>query len=412
MSAEDWREVHEKITKNQLQGALKLAGEILDDRKFPAIIRWEDALPWFQIMEHALAAESGSLSLRLIEGFTVATKELDWEPEEINQFMSRIKVMVVSAWKRRLDESAVNLSRLGLVIAARHAEKTVPATDKLVTGFAGRCGSLAMARKNGEWLTAVRQGFCVWLLARPIGQAIEVLSVLTEWLYPMVKVDRPEWVEEIFQVIDILVEQGLWEKAESDGFLEEWRSATAIASLNPYSRMASMLVERLIKSAMDRRNPDYWQAVVRQAGTIFSLAITRYALVDGFPILRPIFDAGRLLMLEELKFGSGEETDGDLRQKALRLILFQGLQALELAARSELTSTAADMIEKMYGVWTADPEYIPYRRSIKKFCQLYLIYWSQIRRRQAKNREPLNRELVEPFMFSDEEWGKLDFLAG
>ena len=80
-----------------------------------------------------------------------------------------------------------------------------------------------------------------------------------------------------------------------------------------------------------------------------------------------------------------------------------------MAAHKDFSAVAGDKIEEMYHSWLSDPEYESQKRSIERFCQLLLIFWSQNRKRAARKWTPRDEKLATPLL-SEAERQKLSFL--
>jgi len=256
-----------------------------------------------------------------------------------------------------------------------------------------------IAERTGRWCSTVTQA----------GAAEGILPVLDSWLHRIIRHDRSDAIAPLFGALQAACKGTGMPETLLQGFLPDWRVAAGQAALNPESPMARMLVESLLQFAAAYEKQDIWFLALDAVSQVGALSVQKYGVVDGFPVVLPLLEQGRILLLDELKFADGPDSDS-LRQAVIRRICRQGLHVAEIAARADVTTNAGDMIVLLHQSWKSTPMMDSYEKSIKKFCQLLLLYWANNRKRTARRWEPQDAEMRVPLLFTEEEHAKLTFL--
>lgn len=277
-----------------------------------------------------------------------------------------------------------------------------------VLQFATVSGRWALQRGDVPLFSDIVRQITSWSVRDGEG-ALDVLAVFDAWMHRIVKHSRHDAVAPLFDgLIELCADTALyieWLRR----FIPDWRSAAGLACLNPESVTAPALVDGLIRLGLSMDKQETWKICLEGIFQVAGLAVQRHGMKEGFFMILPVAELGRRLLVEELKFGDGPDEDS-LRQFVVRTICAGTLQSAEIAARSDVTTSAGDMVVELFQAWLGDPAMETYEKSIKKFCQLILLYWANNRKRTARQWEPRDERLRIPILFTDEEQAKLTFM--
>lgn len=279
--------------------------------------------------------------------------------------------------KRRLTSAGLRaLKILGLMALRRRDEA-------LFREISGRVGNLDLA-----------------------DQAIaeEVAGVLSEWLHRVIKADDHVLFASVLSLGRRYAKEQATPKPALALFIAEWQNLAGTAALNPRSNMAAELIDFLFTVAEKRSDEPLWLLVISAAAQTARLAVSQHGLEEGFTALYPLLDAGRRLLAAELKFR--HTTDG-LRQKALFVIIKECVMLATLIARKELTSSPAEIIARIYACWADYPGVRGNPKSLKKFCQILLLYWLKTKQRKSRQEIPGPFDFSEPALITQSERDRL-----
>ena len=401
MSADSWSILNEKLAAGESEQA-KAVAEVLIGAQNISFRDLTDAT------RYAINAKQSTVALVLLAGDERFLRCQDSVP--LQEFLSEMTTLLAACWREKMDEPARKIVDMSLHALSEPLPSKTRELAEVVSGFARMAGRLALLRKDDAWFEIIAVQTMTWMALADAGTVDgQALPVLESWMHRIVKHERLSAVSVIFAVMALLVPTAADRKKFSGDFLREWRVAAATACLNPQSRVSAAMVEQLLLFAIKLEDKAFWPPAAQTIGEVAGFAITRNGVAEGFSVLRPLLDVGRVMLGDELKFGTGTDTDS-LRQLIIRLICEQTLRVCNLAARNDITAVTGDKLEEMYINWMGTLEYEPHIRSIRRFCQLLLIIWSHKHRRAAKKWAPRETELAEPLLLSGEDQAKLAFL--
>ena len=401
MSADPCATLSEKLAAGDGEQAGVAAGILLGGQK----LTFRELIG---AARHAVSAKQTETALILLEGAGRFACVKDAVAAQ--EFIGELTTLLGICWREKMDSPARKVVELVL-----HAlNEPLPARTKelaaAVAEFARMAGRLALLRKDDAWFESIALQSMEWISQTPAGILEEqALSVLDAWLHRIVKHERLGAVPALFAALAMLNSTDPDRKKSGEDFLREWRVAAATACMNPNSLLSAELVEQLLLFALKLEDRMFWLQVARTVGEVAALAATRNGVRDGFSVMRPLLDVGRVMLGDELKFASGPDPEST-RQLIIRLVCEQALRVASLAARNDITAVTGDKLEEMYKSWMETPDYEPHFRSIRRFCQLLLIIWTHKHKRAARKWTPRARELSEPLLITEEEQGKLTFL--
>lgn len=237
----------------------------------------------------------------------------------------------------------------------------------------------------------------------PHDVAVEIAKMLNAWLYRIVATNDVS----LFVIITELTTSLVGDEAlTEDGItflITEWGDVAATACLNPNSPLAGLIIEFLFTLVGDEKWNNQWLKVVGVAGRVGRLAVYRHGLMAAFMVVHPLLDAGRKLLWTELKF---VEYVDELHHQHLFSVIREGLAVLNYVAKQTILGSTAETIVELFVYWEDYPEMDINRKSIKKYCQLLLLFWLK-NKRQPKRYIPRNMTLIQPLLFSDREKQRL-----
>ena len=363
---------------------------------------------YFSVLRHAVHAKQPVLVDTLTEKGLLGIEKIA-DSLLFVHCMEEVTLLLAACGREKMDEPAKKWVTALLAALERQSEKGSYATVKAVASFANFSGRYALRKKDVSWFAEVCLQTAGWTVRSDCPEAgVLFWPVLEAWMH---RINRHALVDALPALFDALL---LFLQAEMDkgkfwrGFLPYWRTVATIASLNPLHSMASDWVEQLLLLWVRGESTDAWRSVVQSIGEVSRVAVRNHEFKQAFPMFRPLTDLARVTLADELKFGSGPDPDSS-RQKILRLVCEETLRICDMSARNDISSVAGDRIEEMFQYWTADPAYESQFRSIQRFCQLMLIYWSLNRRKASRKWEPREPKLTESVL-SEEDREKLSFL--
>jgi len=266
-------------------------------------------------------------------------------------------------------------------------------------------GVLGLRRRDTVLFREINNRLSVWLVAN-LGVddiSTEIASVLTAWLH------RITWLGDtsLFMIIADstfrLVEAEVVTDAGIELILDEWGNVAASACLNPNSPMAGFIVEFLFKVAKHQKSNKQWIKVIPLTGRVAKLAVYRHGMSAAFMVMYPILDLGRKLLWAELRY---VESSDEFRHELLFRVVRECLIILNYAARQNILGSTGETIVDVFKCWQVHPEIIVNEKSVKKYCQLLLLFWLK-NKKQAKRYMPYNAEFMEPLLFSNVEKQRL-----
>ena len=401
MSVSGWGLLRQRITAGEVEQALQSVPAL-------AAAKTTTLSDISAAIHHAIYARQPELTLTLLEGtrrfFAVSG------PDELRGLLGQMTAVLAACTREKMIEPAQKTTEMVLELMS---VPNCPASGELLpmgAKFAGWAGRFALRRNDGERFAGIVAATAQWAARDEDGQAgTALLEAVDSWLHRILRYDRFEAIPAVFEVLGPLCTTAADRNAFLTLFLQQWRAVATMASLNPESPAASILVEQLLALNGHINDPELWLPLTEKIGEVAALAVTRHGVAAGFPVFRPLLDVGRVQLNDELKFGTGPDPD-NLRQRVIRLVCLTALKIADVAAHGDMTAAAGDKIEEMYRTWANDPRFEPHVRSIQRFCQLLLIFWANNRKRAAKKWAPREKALSEPLLLSEEDREKLSFL--
>ena len=401
MSVSGWVLLRQQIAAGEFEPALRSVPQLTEARA-------TTLADCATAIQHAVYARRPELVLALLQGSRRFLTVHNFRT--LPAILETMTDILAACIREKMLEPARETTALVLALLGSADCPATAAMTPRVVKFAGLAGRFALRRNDGERFAGIVAATAQWAARDEDGQAgTALLGAVDSWLHRIMRYDRFEAIPAVFEVLGPLCTNAADRNAFLTLFLQQWRAVATMASLNPESPAASILVEQLLALNGHINDPELWLLLTEKIGEVAALAVTRHGVASGFPVFRPLLDVGRVQLNDELKFGTGPDPD-NLRQRVIRLVCLTALKIADVAAHGDMTAAAGDKIEEMYGTWANDPRFEPHVRSIQRFCQLLLIFWANNRKRAAKKWAPREKALSEPLLLSEEDREKLSFL--
>jgi hypothetical protein len=363
---------------------------------------------FIQEIHYAVNVRQAEIALVLLAEcprFFESVRDADKLEKQIDQLI----VLLASCRREKMDEPARQLVEFVVHLLENPEFPVTQGLVDVVAKFAGVAGRYALRRKDLIWFGQIALPSVSWATRCENCVISErFFPVLESWMHRITSQALFDGVPVFFEAAFLLLMAENNKPEFIDRLLREWRTVTATACLNPENPLASQWVEQLLLLTIRIDDRTYWRPVAQKITEVASLAVSRYGVAASFSVIRPLLDVGRVNLADELKFGSGPD-DSSLRQLIIRLACNAAIHVADMASHADFSAVTGDKLEEMYHSWLRDPSYESQARSIERFCQLLLIFWSLNRKRAARKWTP-REEKLSASLFSDEEREKLSFL--
>lgn len=401
MSASHWEILRTQISEGEYTQAEKSIDALSVDFTLNLPL-------YFSILRHAIHARqpalTGILTGKGIDGLDKVAGSLLYV-----HCLEEAELVLAACAREKMDEPARQWIEAIAGSLERQSDKNSYATVKAVASFAEKAGRYALRKKEIDWFADVAQQTTRWLSQSELREAqCLLMSVFESWMHRIQRHSLVDALPVFFDSALLFLQATRMKEAFWNQFLPIWRVAATISSLNPFHSMASDWVEQLLLLLIRSESGFAWRPVVRVIGEVSRVAVSKHDFSQAFPVFRPLLDIARVNLADEIKLGNGPDPESS-RQENLRLFCGETLRIAEIAARNDVTAVAGDRIEEMFQAWIVDPDYEAQFRSIQRFCQLMLIYWTVHRRKSSRKWAPREPQLTEPVL-SETDRQKLSFL--
>ncbi|MCX7780794.1 MAG: hypothetical protein N2491_07755 [Negativicutes bacterium] len=268
-------------------------------------------------------------------------------------------------------------------------------------------GSLAIRRRDADLLREIAARLLSW---QGITPELEngLVELIAAWLYRVAPNEDLTLYDIIHKFIGTIARMRVLRADSIKRLFQEFKDAAGASCLNPFSRIAPLFTSSMIELGCSSERVADLKSALKAAGEVVRLAVYNHGLKTAFPVLVPLLEKARRLLVLELKFG-GMASEGSLRQQTLFLAIQECLSILEFASRQRMTDTVGDLITEMVEYWPTDPDRAVNLKSFKKLCGLLLLYWGATRRRKSREAAHSQTGLA---LFSAREQECLGFILG
>lgn len=270
-------------------------------------------------------------------------------------------------------------------------------------------GIYALRRQDAEFFREMTTRFAAFVITKPHSIIVdEILAALSAWLHRILQTDNEALLAVLTDFVLHLVDSGALRDESIKQLLQEWHNLAGVVSLNSKSKLSAAVVAHILELGKKTENVANWTLAVGYAAKLARLAVDQSGSQQAFPLIYPLLDAGRKILVAELKFG--QNVRSEFRQQALFVLVKECISLLNFAARKEMTATIYDVAGEFYQYWTGDSGRTVSSKSAKKFFQLLLLYWKQTRGLLPKKKLPADLPLMEPLLFSETDINRMVFL--
>lgn len=240
----------------------------------------------------------------------------------------------------------------------------------------------------------------VKLLALPVitdAAGAGLTNVLGSWMRQIMKNNDMAAFNELSSTVEQLFITERLKGADFIILLNDWKDFTGCAALNPDVSLVAAIINLILALGIQLRNIRLWTKTVKFVVEVNKIALSREELDDAFPMIQVLMESGRKLMLG-LRHGRYFD---EFSPQALYILVQECVLLTEYIARSNMTTIAGDIILNLFQKWNRCPNAQIQTKSIRKFCQLLLIYWQNGKKKQAKRSIADVKALAEPSLITD-----------
>lgn len=339
----------------------------------------------------------------IIDAFRPLVRQL--QPEAIVSAVDQLTLIGTVALKQKHNFLTAKVVECIFFVM----EQTDVVTDRKIVVAAIKAlkviGVLGLRRRDIALFREINMRLSVWLVAnRGIDDiSTEIASTLTAWLH------RITWLGDAFLFSIIadstfsLIEAEVLTDAGIELIIDEWGNVAASACLNPNSRVAGLIIDFVFKVANRQKSNKQWIKVIALTGRVAKLAVYRHGVIAAFMVIYPILELGRKLLWTELRY---VESIDEFHHEFLFRVVRECLIILTYAARQNILGSTGETIVEIFKCWLAHPEIIVNEKSVKKYCQLLLLFWLK-NKKHGKRYMPCDAEFMEPMLFTNIEKQRL-----
>jgi len=283
------------------------------------------------------------LAAAVLDTYRGLLRSLD-SAEMAAEQLQTVGVMALKAKQSFVADKAINI----LFLLFENPERA--ADEQAVTAALGALrviGKFALKRADHDLfreMIARLRGFLA-TNPQPAVTTDSLVAVLSLWMHIIVSKQDDTSLALVIDCVQELIDSNVIDTPVISGLLSEWRDLAGMASLNPNSRIATVIIHDMVKLAAKTQDIALWTSMVSAVMKIVRLVIEQYGLGYAFPLLYPLLDASREMFVSQVRFPV-EAAVSDFRQPALAVVIKECLSVAEFAARMQITETTYDVIEK------------------------------------------------------------------
>ncbi|SDE15831.1 hypothetical protein [Sporomusa acidovorans] len=344
---------------------------------------------------HGLARVGEPVRLTASIYLALRSNQLDAAGHAIDAFRPLLKNMTAAELPAAIEQlgliAVVSLKQRKNFLAARAVEVIFTNTgilkDETVHMAFIRAirliGLIALRRKDDGLIREIQANLAGWLATETTDGSIheQVAGIISAWLHQVVKTGNVAMFAIITQYVKQLADKKMLSAKALENIVAECIHLASMDSLNPFSQLNGQIAMFSLDLAVQARNINVWRQSLGGAMQASRLAVTQRTLAESFPVVYPLLETGRRLLVAELNSGPMNDL---FRQKALYILIRECLQLVEFVSRQNFTATAADIIEQIYQEWASCQSNAGQHKSIKRFCQLLFLYCVRIKRRHKR----------------------------
>lgn len=363
------------------------------------IFRQDESVRLMAISVAALNKKKPDMVSFILDAFRPLIRQL--LPECIPSAAEQLTLIGVIALKQRQNFLVAKVTECIFLIM----DRTDATGDKSIISAAIKAfkvmGVLGLRRRDVALFREMSVRLSGWFTMNrvTIDIAEELVGMLTAWLHRIVGINNITLFEMIEEFADLLITSKVLE-SKLELLCEEWGNLAASACLNPNNVLAGKILSFLFRLASSQKDHRKWARVVAIAGRVTKLAVSRHGIVGAFMVFHPMLEVGRNLLWSELRF---VQCIDEYKQKMLFTVVRESLIIISFAAKQDLVGSSGQTIVDVFKCWVEHPDMAGnHKKSIKKYCQMLLLFWLKDKR-QVKKNLPYTNDLTEPILFTDSE---------
>lgn len=388
--------VNDSIATYQALDVLKLAFGY-------GLVRPDESARLMAIGVAALNSNKPDIVSFILDAFRPLVRQLP--PPAVVGAIDQLTLISVVALKQRQNFLAAKVVECIFFIM----EQTNVTGDRTVVAAGIKAlqviGVFGLRRRDTALFREINMRLSLWLVANPKTDDIteEIANMLTAWLHRIVGLGDVSLFTIVADFTFGMMEAEVLCDDGTSIIIEEWGNIAASACLNVQSPMASLIVDFMFKVANKQSSHKQWIKVIGITGRVAKLAVSRHGLLPAFMIMHPMLEFGRKLLWAELKF---VECVDELRQQLLFRVVRECITILAYAAKQDLFGSTGQSIVDLFQYWVGQPNIMANPKSIKKYCQLLLLFWLKNKRATKRNMLYFT-EFIDPTLFTNMEKQRL-----
>jgi len=363
------------------------------------ILRQDESVRLMAISVAALNEKNPDMVSFILDAFRPLIRQLS--PECIPSAAEQLTLIGVIALKQRQNFLVAKVTECIFLIM----DRTDATEDKRIITAAIKAfkvmGVLGLRRRDIALFREMSVRLSGWFMMNrlTVDVAEELVGMLTAWLHRIVGINNMLLFEMIEEFVNILVTSKVLE-SKLELLYEEWGNLAASACLNPNNLLAGKILSFLFALAALEQDHRKWAKVITIGGRVIKLAVSRHGIVGAFMVFHPMLEVGRNLLWSELRF---VQCIDENKENMLFSVVRESLIIISFAAKQDLVGSSGQTIVDVFKCWGEHPDIAGnHKKSIKKYCQLLLLFWLKDKR-QVKKNLPHNNDLTEPILFTDSE---------
>ena len=363
------------------------------------VMRQDESVRLMALSIAALNKKNPDIVSFILDAFRPLIRQLS--PESIPGAAEHLTLIGVIALKQKENFLVAKVTECIFLITDR---TDAPGDQKIVAAVLKAfkvIGVFSLRRRDISLFREISVRLSSWLTINhpQVDTTEELVGMLVAWLHRIVGINDLSLFEMIEESAVSLIESKVLVENNMELLFEEWGNLAASACLNPNSLLAGNIINFLFTIASQEKGNKHWIRVVAIAGRVTKLAVSRHGIAQAFNVFFPMLESGRTLLWSESRF---VQCIDECKQEMLFAVVRESLIIISFASRQDLIGSPGQTIVEIFKYWVEKPAMSDHHKSIKKYCQLLLLFWLKDKR-QVKKHLPHNNELTEPILFSDTE---------
>lgn len=369
------------------------------------IVRTDEAVHITLLTATLLSQGHDSLAAAVLDVFRGLSRQLDHTELTIKQLQT-IGVMAMRAKKSFVAAKALTIL---LMLFEKPERQQDPAVVTAAINTLKVLGRFAIRSRDTDLFRETVAQLQKFLAMSPNVESASLIGVFSVWLHAVVSKQNQLALTVLANCVQQLAEEKLISITVVAGTISEWRDLAGLAGLNPHSSMAAEIIQSMVMLGRQMESTVLWTNLVNAVMKVAYIVIEQFGVEYTFPLLQPLFEESRRMLVLELRFPL-ESEQAEFRQHALKRVFKECLAVADFAARLQMTVTTYEIIDGWYKQWAAIPELMPKTKSVHKLFQLLVLYWQKNLASQAQKQIPSQANLLSPLLLTPIEINQFGFM--